>query len=102
MWYRVQTWCPTGYFHNNTYHSAYGTYKAEVVENDPIREVYWYFKKPGDTSSQQVKHDEVNGGKTSSWSYTLGSTSGTYVVDVMIYFANGRATLNHTRRFYID
>lgn len=88
-----------GYFSNSTSFSAYGTYKAEVVYNDPIREVYWYFQKPGE-SMKQVSHD-TSGGKTSSWSHSFASTSGTYKVRAKVYFKGSRSAITHDRTVYV-
>lgn len=88
-----------GYFSNSTSFSAYGTYRAEVVYNDPIKEVYWYFQKPGG-SMKQVSHD-TSGGKTSSWSHTFGSTSGTYKVKAKVYFKGSRSAITHERKVYV-
>ena len=88
-----------GFFDNSTSFSAYGTYRAEVVYNDPIREVYWYFQKPGG-SMKQVSHD-TSGGKTSSWSHTFDSTSGTYKVKSTVYFKGSRPKITHERNVYV-
>ncbi len=88
-----------GFFDNSTSFSAYGTYRAEVVYNDPIREVYWYFQKPGG-SMKQVPHD-TSGGKTSSWSHTFDSTSGTYKVKSTVYFKGSRPKITHERNVYV-
>lgn len=88
-----------GYFYNNSLFNAYDTYKAEVVYNDPIKEVYWYLQEPG-KAEKRVLHD-TSGGKTSSWSHTFGSTSGRYRVRANVYFKGSRPTIRHSQSFYV-
>lgn len=78
---------------------AYGTYEAKVVDINPIREVYWMIKKPGG-EWQEALHDEVNGGKSSSLSYSLDSTLGTYEVYVWIFFEDDSMT-SYSRKFKV-
>ena len=74
-----------GYFDNKKSFSGYGTYEAEVLYNEPIKEVYWYVKKFGG-QWKEVKHDKVNGGTSSSLSHSVeGSTSGWYYVHALVY-----------------
>lgn len=81
----------SGYFENNTSIAAYGTYAAKVVEINPIKEVKWSIKKPGG-EWEEDEPDKVKGGKTSSWSYTVDSTSGTYEVKAEVHFETNATT----------
>ncbi len=93
-----------GYSANSSSFSAYGTYEAAVFDTEPIKKVYWYLKKPGDRKYKKVKHDKVKGGLSSSLSYSLGSTSGEYKVNVVIYLDVDRPLDNiysYVRSFYV-
>ncbi len=91
-----------GYFAKSTSVRAYGKYEAKVVESEPIKEVYWYIQRPGG-GWQGVKHDEVNGGYSSSFSYSLDSTSGTYYVHALVYLdrQDGKI-INYFSSFTVD
>lgn len=88
-----------GYSENSTSLSAYGTYEAEVVESNPIKEVKWSIKKPGG-EWKEVKRDKVNGGYSSSLSYSLDSTTGTYEVKAEVHFYTNGST--HTSSFTVQ
>ena len=92
-----------GYFAKSTSLSAYGTYEAEVVYDKPIQEVRWEIKKPGGKGYKTVKDDKVNGGKTSSLSLSLDSTTGTYSVFVWVYYrSDGMDNMDiHTSSFTV-
>ena len=80
-----------GYFENNTGFPAYGTYEAKVVESNPIKKVEWSIKEPG-KEWKTVKTDKVNGGKSSSLSYSLDSTFGKYEVRAEVHFETNATT----------
>ncbi len=89
-----------GYFEESTLFNGYGTYKAKVVESNPIKAVKWKIRKPGG-KWEEVKHDKVNGGNSSSLSYSLDSTSpsGRYGVRAEVHFeTNGT---NYQSSFYV-
>ncbi len=89
-----------GYSANNTGFPAYGTYEAKVADINPIDYVDWMIKKPGG-EWKLVERDEVNGGKSSSFSYSLDSTLGTYEVYVWIYFENDDSTTSYSHKFTV-
>ncbi len=92
-----------GYSENKTTFSAYGTYEAEVVEGKPIKSVSWYVFMPDDTY-ELAKYDEVNGGYSSSLSYTFDSdsTSGIYYVHAIVNFGKGKGSKTYKRTIYVD
>lgn len=90
-----------GLFEDNRYLTSYRTYNAKVVENNPIKSVKWSLKKPGG-EWEEVTHDKVKGGKSSSWSYTAssGSTTGKYEVKAVVHLEIP-TTNNYTGSFYV-
>lgn len=88
-----------GYFENNTGFPAYGTYEAKVVETQPIKKVKWSIKKPGG-ELEEVETDDVNGGKTSSFSYSLDSTHGKYEVKAEVHFETNATTYKSSFTVY--
>lgn len=84
-----------GYYEKYSHLSAYGTYEAKVVESDPIKKVEWSIKEPG-KEWKTVKTDKVNGGYSSSLSYSVGSTSGRYEVKTEVHFETNATTYKNS------
>lgn len=89
-----------GYFEESTLFNGYGTYNAKVVESNPIKKVIWSIQKPG-VGLEEDTVDKVNGGKTSSWSYSISSksTSGRYRVQAEVHFETNATTYESS--FYV-
>ncbi len=95
---------PGGYSDNGMYFSAYDEYNAEIFDYRPILVVYWYVKPPGG-AWEGVKLDKVNGGKSSSMSYSFSSKSktGEYKVYAVVFLDVDKKTyVIYERTIYVD